>query len=411
MPELIAPAGDLASLRAAIQAKADAVYFGVKELNMRAAAKNFELKQLPKIVKLCHDNKIKAYLTLNTIIYSKELERVKTILKKAKQAKVDAVIAWDFAVIQEAKKLKIPIHLSTQASVSNFESANFYKKLGIKRIVLARELSLKQIKEIKNKSKIKIETFIHGSMCVSVSGRCFLSQEIFKKSANRGECLQPCRREYLIKDIDREYQLKIGNQYILSPKDICILPFIEKLILVIDAFKIEGRHRSPEYVKTVTGCYRKAIDFYLENKNKKDFKKQFEKLKKELIKKLKTVYNRDFSQGFYLKSPTADDFTDVYGSRATETKEYLGYVKKFYKKIKVAEVKIQNRGIKINDNLLVIGPTTGVINQKVSSMELNHKKITKAEKGKNIAIKFSAVVRANDKIFLTKPRGEKAKSL
>src|SRR3989338_11355085 len=266
-PALIAPAGNWPMLMAAIKARADAVYFGVKQMNMRMTANNFELSELKKVVSECHKNKVKAYLTLNTIIYDDEIEKLRKILTEAKKAKIDAVIAWDFSVLKEANKLKIPIHLSTQASVSNYESVEYYyKKFNAERITLARELSLEQIKNIikkikQNKLKLKIETFIHGAMCVSISGRCFLSQEIFNKSANRGECLQPCRRKYIVYEPEDKYKLALGENYIMSPKDLCALPFIDKLIEAgINAFKIEGRNRSPEYVKTVTEVYRKAID-------------------------------------------------------------------------------------------------------------------------------------------------------
>jgi U32 family peptidase len=267
-PELLAPVQDFVSLTAAIQAKADAVYLGVKGLNMRAGAKNFELKDLKKAVDECHKNKVKIYLTLNTIIYDNELNKIKQILKKSKELKIDAIIAWDFLIINEANKLNLPIHLSTQASISNFEAIKTLKSKykNIQRVILARELSLPQIKSIinklkKNNIKVDIEVFIHGAMCVSVSGRCFLSQELFNKSANRGECLQPCRRKYIIKDIEEEHELELGEDYVMSPNDLCTLPILDKLVKVgIKLFKIEGRNRSPEYVKTVVEAYREAID-------------------------------------------------------------------------------------------------------------------------------------------------------
>lgn len=267
-PELLAPAGNWIMLRAAINAKADSIYFGLKQLNMRMTAGNFELNELKNIAAECHKNKIKAYLCLNTIIYDKEIKELKNILNKAKEAKIDAVICWDFSVISECEKLNLPVHLSTQASMSNFEAVKALKSKfkNISRINLARELSLEQIKNIikkikKNKLKVEAECFIHGAMCVSISGRCFLSQHLFSKSANRGECLQPCRREYVVYDPEDKYKLKLGRSYVMSPKDLCALPFIDKLIEAgISAFKIEGRNRSPEYVKTVTEVYREAID-------------------------------------------------------------------------------------------------------------------------------------------------------
>jgi len=387
-PELISPAGDWISLRAAVQARADAVYFGLKEFNMRAAAKNFKLSELKKVVDVCHKNTVKAYLTLNTIIYENELNKIKNILKKVKQAKTDAIHAWDMSIIAEANKLKIPIHLSTQASVSNSEAAKFYKKLRIKRIIFARECNLKHIKEIKKKVKgLEIEVFIHGAMCAAISGRCFTSQFLFSKSANRGECLQPCRREYTITD-EEGNKLKLGNNYILSPKDLCALPFIDKLIKAgINAFKIEGRNRSPEYVKTTTEVYREAID----NKN-------FNKSK--LLKKLKTVYNRDFSSGFFLGLPTAKDFTDAYGGKATERKIYIGFVKNFYKKPNVAEIKLEAGKLKLGNIIMIQGNKTGVIKEKISSMEILHKKVKAAKKGQRIGIKLTNQARPNDKVYL-----------
>src|SRR3989344_1301459 len=257
-PELIAPAGSWPALRAAIEAGANAVYFGIIGDNMRAKADNFKVKDIKKAASLCHKNNVKAYLTLNSIIYDFEFKKINAILKEAKKSKIDAIIAFDLSVIQEANKLKIPVHLSTQASVSNTKAAEFfYKKLNIKRIVLARELILLQIKEIKkNIPKLEIETFIHGEMCMAVSGRCYLSQDSFNKSANRGLCLQNCRHEYLVKDTEEDIEYEVENNYIFSSKDLCTIEFIDKLIGAgITAFKIEGRNKSAEYAKIVTECY------------------------------------------------------------------------------------------------------------------------------------------------------------
>lgn len=386
-PELVSPAGDWISLRAAIDAGADAIYFGLKEFSMRASAKNFKLSELKKVVELCHRNKVKAYLTLNTIIYENELNKIKRILKKVKQAKVDSIHAWDMSVIAEARRLRIPIHLSTQASVSNSDAARFYKKLGISRIILARECSLKQIKEIKKRLKgLEIEVFVHGAMCVSISGRCFISQFLFNKSANRGECLQPCRREYIVKDVEEKHRLKLGNNYILSPKDLCCLPFIDKLMKAgVDAFKIEGRNRAPEYVKVVTEAYRQAIDHGYSP---------------ALLEKVKRVYNRGFCSGFYLGLPRAKDWTDTYGSKATTRKQQIGYVKNFYNKVGVAEIKLEAGRIKLGDTIMFQGNKTGVYEQEIASMEINHKSVRKARKGQGAGIKLDKKVRENDKVYL-----------
>jgi putative protease len=329
-PELLAPAGDWISLRAAVKAQADAVYFGIKELNMRANAKNFELSEMKKVVQFCHENNVKAYLTLNTIIYQSELDNIKKILDFAKKAKIDAVIAWDFSILKLCKELGLRIHLSTQASVSNFDSAKYYyDTFGVKRIVLARECTLQEIKKIicmieDSKIDLEIETFIHGAMCVSVSGRCFLSQFVFNKSANRGDCLQPCRRSYIVKDTEEEHEFKLENNFVMSPKDLCAMPFIDKLIdSGIHSFKIEGRNRSPEYVKIVVSCYRDIIDYYSSMSQEMcedSFLDDLENKKKELVENLKTVYNRGFSSGFFLGRPISE-WTDVYGSKATTRKE------------------------------------------------------------------------------------------
>ena len=392
-PELLSPIQDFVSLEAAIQAKTDAVYFGIKGMNMRASAKNFSLKELDKVVKLCHKNKVKAYLAINTIVYDAELDKIKEILKKANKAKIDAIIAWDFSVISEANKLNLPIHISTQASISNFEAIKILKKKFKKfeRVILARELSLEQIKSIikklkKEKINVEIETFVHGAMCVSVSGRCFLSQEIFGKSANRGECLQPCRRKYLIKDVEEKHELELGEDYVLSPKDLCTLPFLDKLIKAgISCFKIEGRNRSPEYVKVVTDVYREAID-----NPKAD--------KKKLLEKLKTVYNRGFSSGFYMGKPI-DEWSKTYGSKATKKKIYVGIVKNFYNKVKVAEVRIESHGIKVGDIIMIQGNKTGVVEQRIKSMQKEHKSIKQIKKG-FVGIKLDKIVRENDKVFV-----------
>jgi len=392
MVELLAPVGNWIMLEAAIQAGADSVYLGIKGLNMRARAQNFELKDLEKITKRAHKDKVKVYLALNTVVYDNEISQIKEILKAAKKYKVDAIICWDLAVISEAKKLKLPIHISTQASISNFEALKFYYQLGARRFILARELSLEQIKEIKkkikqHKLKAEIEVFIHGAMCVSISGRCFMSQFSFNKSANRGECWQPCRREYLIKDKENEIEFRLGHNYILSPKDLCTIGFIDKLIGAgIDAFKIEGRNRSPEYVKTVVSAYRKVIN---DPKNKN--------LVKEQLKKLKTVYNKGFSTGFFLGKPI-NQWSDVYGSKAAETKQYLGKVLNYYSRPGVAEILLEAGNLKIGDRIMIQGNKTGVIEQKITSMEINKKKTKTAKKAQKIGLKTKKV-RENDKIY------------
>jgi putative protease len=393
-PELLSPAGDWPSLVSAVEAGADSVYFGLKFLNMRANAHNFELSEMKKVVDYCHEHKVKCYLTLNSIVFDNELVDLEKIIKTANQNKVDAVICWDFSVMNLCKRYKIPFIISTQASISNIESVKFFESLGAKRIILARELSLEQIKKIKENSKVEIEFFVHGALCVSVSGRCFTSQFLFKKSANRGDCLQPCRRQYKVTDVETNDELKLDNNFVMSPKDLCALPFVDKLMFV-DAFKIEGRNRSPEYVKVVTEVYRRAIDAAYENKFD-------ENLKKQLIEKLKTVYNRKFSSGFILGVPTNDDWTDVYGSAATKTKIYVGKVRNYFKKVSVAEIKITDYGLSVGDSIMVQGNKTGVFETVVKSMQYNHKEVKKAKQGDRVGIKIDREVRPQDKVFVVK---------
>ncbi|MGK9476823.1 peptidase U32 family protein [Melioribacter sp. OK-6-Me] len=392
-PELLAPAGDWSMLNAAIKAGANAIYLGVESLNMRALAKNFELEELPEIVKHCKNNNVDVHLTLNTIVYENELNELEMIVKRAKEAGVDLIIGWDFAVIQLCKKYNVPFCISTQASVSNSVSAEFFRQLGAKRIVLARECSLEQVKEIKNKVDIEIEAFIHGAMCIAISGRCFMSHEVFNKSANRGECLQPCRREYEIKDSDEKFSMILGENYVLSPKDLCTIDFIELLIEAgIDAFKIEGRKRSPEYIYNVVSAYRKAIDLYYENKLD-------EEIKTDLKSKLSEVYNRGFSSGFYLGTPTSKDYAEAYGNLATTRKKFVGRVINYYNKNKVAHIFIDAEQLEPGDKLYIIGNTTGVVELEINSMLKDDKPINRAAKGDDITIYCEEKVRENDKVY------------
>lgn len=382
--ELLAPAGDFPSLVAAVEAGADAVYFGLKGFNMREGAKNFEIGDLEEIGRICGKN-VKKYLTLNTIIYDKEIKEIEEIIKRLK-GNIDAVICWDLAVIELCKKHKINFHISTQASVANTEAARFYKKLGAERVVLARELNLEQIKKI-NKI-IDVECFIHGAMCISESGRCFTSQFLCNKSANRGECLQFCRRSYIITD-EEGNELRLQNNRVMSAKDLCTLPFIEKLKDAgIKAFKIEGRNRNPEYVKTVVSVYRNALDNKL---SKEEIKKGIEELKR--------VYNRGFSSGFYLGLPTSDDFSRSEDGEAKERKVALGKVLHYWPNVGVAAVKLEANKLRIGDEVYIIGKTTGIARAKVERIEIEHKAVEKAEKGMIIGIKVPRC-REGDAVFL-----------
>ncbi len=394
MPQLLSPAGDWTMLTAAIKAGADAVYFGVRGLNMRAAANNFELKDIKKVVSFCHKHEVKAYCTVNVIIYEKELKLLWKILKTLKQAKIDAVICWDLAVIKKCKELKIPIHLSTQASVSNSEAAKYWKKLGVKRIVLARECSLEDVKEIKKKTGLEIEVFVHGARCISLSGRCFMSQELFGKSANRGECLQPCRRDYLVTDEEGK-QMKLENNFVLSAKDLCALPLLDKLMFV-DSLKIEGRNRGAEYVFKVTKVYREWLDAI----KKKRFNPE---LVAKLTETLKEAYNKDFSTGFLVDYPHHER-CNIYGSKATLEKVQLGKVINYYKKLGVAEIKVESTGFSVGDKLAFTGPTTGYAEVVAEEIADDSGKINKAVKGAVVTVKTDFLVRENDKVYLVKKR-------
>lgn len=412
-PELMAPAGDFISLRAAINAGADAVYFGVASINMRSNAKNFLIEDIEEISQICHENNVKAYLALNTIIYDSELELASKIINVAKNANIDAIICWDFAIISMAKQADLNIFISTQMSVANSSSIIFfYENFGIKRYVLARECTLKDIRRIKNNlserlgdraKEIEIEVFAHGAMCVSVSGRCFMSQFHFNKSGNRGECKQPCRREYTITDERDGKSYILGKDHVMSPKDLCIMPFIEKVLEAnVQSFKIEGRGRSPEYVDTTTSCYRKAIDYYFENKDKPDFKENFKALKEDLYKQLDSVFNRGFSPGFFMGKPI-DEWTGGNGSKSSHRKVQIGYVTNFYKKPMVVEIKVEGADFEQGQELMFQGKKTGVITLVAKSIEIEHKEIKIARQGTFVGVKIDEEVRRNDKVFKIVP--------
>ena len=393
-PELMAPAGDWTMLRTAVKSGADAVYFGVDKLNMRAKAKNFSVEELPEISKFCRSKKVKTYLTLNTIVFEDELEEAEQIIKAAKKAKIDRIICSDLAVAELCNKHKIPFCISTQGSVSNSMAATVYKKLGAVRIVLARECSLEEIKKIRANTDLEIEAFIHGAMCIAVSGRCFMSHHLFGQSANRGECVQPCRREYEVYDTATEKSLLIGDDYVLSPKDLCTIEFIDQLIEAgINSFKIEGRKRSPEYVAKAVSVYRKAIDLYYQQKLTKE-------KKKELLKELETVYNRGFSTGFYFGIPSSEDYADVDGSKATTRKVYVGKVLNYFKKPKAAHILLESGKIKLNDQILIIGETTGLVEMILREMIINEKISRTAKKGDEVTFVTPELVRRNDKVYL-----------
>ena len=393
-PELMAPAGDWTMLRAAVSNGADAIYFGVDKLNMRAKAKNFSTDDLKEISDYCKQNNVRTYLTLNTIVFEEELAEVEEIIIKAKTAGIDRIICWDLAVAELCYKHNFPFAISTQGSISNSLAASVYKRLGAVRIVLARECSLEEIKKIRAKTDLEIEAFVHGAMCIAVSGRCFMSHHLFGLSANRGECVQPCRREYEVIDPAIDKSLIIGEDYVMSPKDLCTIEFIDQLIEAgIDSFKIEGRKRAPEYVAKTVSVYRRAIDLYFEGKLTNEKKKEF-------LNELETVYNRGFSTGFYFGVPSSDDYAGVEGSKATTRKVYVGKVLNYYKQSEVAHILIESGSIKVSYKILIMGETTGVIETEISAIRVNEIENNQANKGDEVTLRLSSLVRRNDKVYL-----------
>ena len=335
------------------------------------------------------------------IVYNNELDMVKRILDSAAAAEIDAIVLWDMAVLSLAKERGLNIHISTQASVSNFEALKFYNSLGAKRAVLARECSLEDITNIKERAKEEkincgIETFVHGAMCLSISGRCLLSQDTFKKSANRGECIQPCRREFDIVDKDGECSYVLGEDYILSAKDLCAIDFIEEFITAgVDAVKIEGRMRPPEYVKVVTASYKTAMDAFFEGNLDED-------LKKRLKNDLKKVFNRGFTSGFYFNRPDGE----VGRNQREYEKTYIGEVIKFYKKIGVAEISIKSGALEKGQKILVTGKKTPANFANITEMQMEHNSVDIARKGDKVGVKVPFEARKKDKVFLWKEQGE-----
>lgn len=404
-PELVCPAGDWSGMVTAVESGADSIYFGVRGLNMRASASNFDMLEIKKVMNYLHERGKKGYLALNVIVMNSELPKMRKILEEAASAGIDAVILWDMSVLAIAKELGLNIHISTQASISNFESLKMYSGLGAKRAVLARELTLDEIRSIIDMSGkegvgIEVETFVHGAMCISISGRCFLSSYSWGKSANRGECRQSCRREFEIKDSSGEAEYIVGKDYLLSPKDLNTILFVDELIEAgIHSFKIEGRMRSLEYINVVVSSYRKAIDLYFEGKLD-------DKIKDELYDNLSRVYNRGFSDGFYYGEP------ENWTSRKLEHKNeklYLGEVTKFYKKINVAEILIRSNSLKKGDRLFITGKITPAEFTIAEEIQQEHKFIAEAGKGEMVGLKLPFRARRGDQVYLWREKTKKDK--
>lgn len=400
---LMAPAGSFESLMAGINAGANAVYFGIEQLNMRArSSANFTIEDLGKIAKICHNHRVKSYLTLNTIVYDHDVTLMRNILDAALANQIDAVIASDHAVFAYAKKIGLRVHVSTQANVTNIETVAFFAMFADV-IVLSRELSLMQVAAITKAIKrqnitgpsgdlVRIEIFAHGALCMAVSGKCYLSLHSHFASANRGACIQNCRRSYVVIDKEEGVEFEVENEYIMSAKDLCTIDFLDKVIDAgVNILKIEGRGRSADYVHTVVKCYRAAIDAYEQGTYTQD--------KIDVWKTtLSTVYNRGFWDGYYLGRKMGE-WSDEYGSKATKKKIFLGKGVKFFDKIRVAEFELESNSLQVGDEILITGPTTGVVQCIVDEIRINDTISKKAKKGDNISIKLPEKIRPSDKLY------------
>jgi putative protease len=402
-PELMAPAKNWKSLKA-MKGNADAVYFGVEILNMRMLADNFKLDDLGNVVKFCHENKLRTYLTTNVIIYENEISLLSKVLDEAAAAEIDAVIVHDIGAIELARERNLDFHISTQANVSNSKSARFYENLGAKRLILARELSLDQIKEIKRKLKeTEVETFVHGAQCTSISGRCYFSAEVLDSpdySANRGKCIQPCRRTWIVTD-DSGKSFIYDGAYFLNTKDLCMIEHIPQLIEAkIDAFKIEGRMRDPIYVEIASKCYREAIDSYYDGLYSKE-------LVKNWLVELKKVYNRGFSTGFYFGRPQATEIErDISGNVSEFRKREIGKVLSYFREKKAAKILLTWGQLKIGDEIIIMGINTDTyLRQKITSLQIKKKIVTEttvASKENHITagILVDSPVKENDRVYV-----------
>lgn len=401
--EIMAPAGSWESLAAAIKAGANSVYFGIEKLNMRSkSSSNFTTQDLRKIVATCKENNLKSYLTVNTILYDEDMSLMREIIDTAKEVEVSAIIASDVAAMMYANSIGVEVHLSTQLNISNVESLKFYAQFADV-VVLARELNMKQVAEIyqsiikenirgKNGELIRIEMFCHGALCMAVSGKCYLSLHEKNLSANRGACNQICRRGYVVKDKDSEIELEIDNEYIMSPKDLNTISFVDVMIASgVRVFKIEGRARGPEYVKSVVSCYREAIESCLDGTFSQEKIKGWNE-------RLSKVFNRGFWNGYYL-GQRLGEWSANYGSEATHKKIYIGKVTNYFNKLDVAEILVEAQYISVGDEILITGETTGVYEDTIDEIRVELKRVQKAVKGNYFSIKTKELIRRNDKVY------------
>ncbi|MCD7899370.1 MAG: U32 family peptidase [Bacteroides sp.] len=401
--EIMAPVGSRESLAAAIQGGADSIYFGIENLNMRARSSNsFTINDLREIAQICEENGLKSYLTVNTIIYDHDLPLMRTIVDAAKEAGISAIIAADVAVMSYARQIGQEVHLSTQLNISNAEALKFYAQFADV-VVLARELNLDQVAEIHKQireedicgpggKQIRIEMFAHGALCMAVSGKCYLSLHEMNSSANRGACMQVCRRSYQVRDKETDIELELDNEYIMSPKDLKTIHFMNKMIDAgVRVFKIEGRARGPEYVRVVCECYKQAIQAYLDG--------TFTSEKIEYWnERLKTVFNRGFWDGYYL-GQRLGEWSKNYGSEATERKVYVGKGIKYFNNIGVAEFLVEAAELSVGDKLLITGPTTGAVFTTLDEARVNLQPVDTVKKGQRFSMKIEDKIRPSDKLF------------
>ncbi len=401
--EIMAPVGSYESLAAAIQGGADSIYFGIEGLNMRArSANNFTTEDLRKIVAICKEHHVKSYLTVNTVIYGEDLSLMREIIDAAKEAEISAVIAADVAPMSYANSIGQEVHLSTQLNISNVEALKFYAHFADV-VVLARELNLEQVHEIYKQiveqqikgpkgELIRIEMFAHGALCMAVSGKCYLSLHEQNASANRGACTQICRRGYTVKDKDSSVELDIDNQYIMSPKDLKTIHFMNKMMDAgVRVFKIEGRARGPEYVRIVSECYKEAVKSYCEGTFSE------EKIE-DWNERLATVFNRGFWDGYYL-GQRLGEWTSKYGSSATKKKVYVAKAIKYFSEIGVAEFEMESQTLKVGDEILITGPTTGALMQTIDEIRVDLKPVEETLKGERFSFKVKEKIRPSDRMY------------
>lgn len=399
----MSPVGSYESLMAAIQAGAGSVYFGVGNMNMRSrSAANFTNEDLQKITDICKEHHVRSYLTVNTIIYNNEIDEVHQLIDLAKQCEVSAIIAFDWAVIQYCRKIGMEVHISTQCNITNIEAVRFYAQFADV-MVLAREVTLAQAADICKSIKdehicgpsgqlVQIEMFVHGALCMAVSGKCYLSLDNLGYSANRGACLQPCRRKYRVKDDESDMELLVDGKYIMSPKDLCTIGFLDKVIKAgVSILKIEGRGRSAEYVKMVTACYHEALQAIEDGSFTQEKVNQW-------MDKLRSVYNRDFWDGYYL-GRTMGEWTERYGSQATRVKTHIGKITNYYANIGVAEIYVETGSLNLGENILISGPTTGVYEAVLNEIRVDLKPTDHADKGVYCSIPTTELVRRGDKVY------------